>query len=90
MNEARQRLADIAKDPARYATLLEGLVLQVNYRVGFSCVFLAKKPYKLNADCVKLHVLLRFQGFYQLLEPKVTVRCRQEDLEMVQVRVELN
>lgn len=29
VNEARQRLADIAKDPARYSTLLEGLVLQV-------------------------------------------------------------
>lgn len=29
LNEARQRLAEIAKDPARYSTLLEGLVLQV-------------------------------------------------------------
>ena len=25
------------------------------------------------------------QGFYQLLEPKVTVRCRKQDLQMVQV-----
>lgn len=25
------------------------------------------------------------QGFYQLLEAKVTVRCRQQDLELVQV-----
>lgn len=27
-----------------------------------------------------------FQGFYQLLEPKVTVRCREQDVEVVQVR----
>ncbi|KAG7263042.1 hypothetical protein CRUP_009448 [Coryphaenoides rupestris] len=26
-------------------------------------------------------------GFYQLLEPKVTVRCRQQDLEMVQAAI---
>nr|XP_019959195.1 PREDICTED: V-type proton ATPase subunit E 1-like [Paralichthys olivaceus] len=54
LNEARQRLAEIAKDPARYCTLLEGLILQ---------------------------------GFYQLLEPKVTIRCRQQDVEMVQAAV---
>ncbi|TDH09122.1 hypothetical protein EPR50_G00083440 [Perca flavescens] len=54
LNEARQRLAEIAKDPASYSTLLEGLVLQ---------------------------------GFYQLLEPKVTIRCRQQDVEMVQAAV---
>lgn len=29
LNEARQRLAEIAKDPASYSALLEGLVLQV-------------------------------------------------------------
>lgn len=29
LNEARQRLAEIAKDPAKYSSLLEGLVLQV-------------------------------------------------------------
>lgn len=57
LNEARQRLADIAKDPARYATLLEGLVLQ---------------------------------AFYQLLEPKVTIRCRKQDVEMVQAAVSKN
>uniref|UniRef100_G3PKH4 ATPase H+ transporting V1 subunit E1a n=1 Tax=Gasterosteus aculeatus aculeatus TaxID=481459 RepID=G3PKH4_GASAC len=57
LNEARQRLAEIAKDPASYSALLEGLVLQ---------------------------------GFYQLLEPKVTVRCRQQDVEMVQVRSRFN
>lgn len=28
-----------------------------------------------------------FQGFFQLLEPKVTVRCRQQDVELVQVRL---
>lgn len=29
LSEALQRLGEIAKDPARYSTLLEGLVLQV-------------------------------------------------------------
>lgn len=29
-----------------------------------------------------------FQGFYQLLEPKVTIRCRQQDIELVQVRLD--
>ncbi|XP_061631210.1 V-type proton ATPase subunit E 1-like isoform X1 [Phyllopteryx taeniolatus] len=55
--EARQKLAAIAQDPARYSTLLEGLVLQ---------------------------------GFYQLLEEKVIIRCRQQDVEMVQVAVNKN
>ncbi|KAK2918123.1 V-type proton ATPase subunit E 1a [Channa argus] len=54
LNEAHQRLAQIVKDPIRYATLLEGLVLQ---------------------------------GFYQLLEPKVFIRCRQQDVELVQAAV---
>ncbi|XP_056137566.1 V-type proton ATPase subunit E 1a [Lampris incognitus] len=57
LNEARKRLAEIAKDPASYSTLLEGLVLQ---------------------------------GFYQLLEPKVIIRCRQQDVEMVQAAVDKN
>uniref|UniRef100_A0A8C5ES70 Uncharacterized protein n=1 Tax=Gouania willdenowi TaxID=441366 RepID=A0A8C5ES70_GOUWI len=52
LNEARQRLAKIAEDPAQYSSLLEGLVLQ---------------------------------GFYRLLEPKVTIRCREQDIETVQV-----
>uniref|UniRef100_A0A3Q3C612 ATPase H+ transporting V1 subunit E1a n=1 Tax=Haplochromis burtoni TaxID=8153 RepID=A0A3Q3C612_HAPBU len=51
LNEARRRLAEIAKDPAKYSSLLEGLVLQ---------------------------------GFYRLLEPKVTIRCRPQDVEFVQ------
>ncbi|KAG7214934.1 hypothetical protein INR49_005209, partial [Caranx melampygus] len=50
LSEARRRLGEIAKDPARYSTLLEGLILQ---------------------------------GFYQLLEPKVTIRCREQDADMV-------
>ncbi|KAK2841970.1 hypothetical protein Q5P01_012170 [Channa striata] len=54
LNEARQRLAQIVKDPIEYTTLLEGLVLQ---------------------------------GFYQLLEPKVSICCRQQDVEMVQAAV---
>ncbi|XP_029288822.1 V-type proton ATPase subunit E 1a [Cottoperca gobio] len=57
LNEARQRLSEIAKDPANYSILLEGLVLQ---------------------------------GFYQLLEPKVTIRCRQQDVELVQAAVNKN
>uniref|UniRef100_A0A674DIB9 ATPase H+ transporting V1 subunit E1b n=1 Tax=Salmo trutta TaxID=8032 RepID=A0A674DIB9_SALTR len=47
LSEARQRLANVAKDPARYPALMDGLVLQ---------------------------------GFYQLLETKVTIRCRKQDL----------
>ncbi|KAM9754584.1 V-type proton ATPase subunit E 1a [Menidia menidia] len=54
LSEARQRLAETAKEPERYAKLLEGLLLQ---------------------------------GFFQLLEPKVTVRCRKQDVEMVQAAV---
>ncbi|XP_072518948.1 V-type proton ATPase subunit E 1a [Salminus brasiliensis] len=57
LNEARKRLADIAKDPAKYSALLEGLVLQ---------------------------------GFYQQLEPKVTIRCRKEDVAMVKAAVQKN
>ncbi|XP_031581839.1 V-type proton ATPase subunit E 1a [Oreochromis aureus] len=57
LNEARQRLAEIAKDPAKYSSLLEGLVLQ---------------------------------GFYRLLEPKVTIRCRPQDAELVQAAVNKN
>lgn len=57
LTEARQRLAEIAKDTDRYSNLLEGLVLQ---------------------------------GFYQLLEPKVTIRCRKQDVEMVQAAVDKN
>uniref|UniRef100_A0A8C5ESY6 Uncharacterized protein n=1 Tax=Gouania willdenowi TaxID=441366 RepID=A0A8C5ESY6_GOUWI len=57
LNEARQRLAKIAEDPAQYSSLLEGLVLQ---------------------------------GFYRLLEPKVTIRCREQDIETVQAAVDKN
>uniref|UniRef100_A0A3Q0RZW8 ATPase H+ transporting V1 subunit E1a n=1 Tax=Amphilophus citrinellus TaxID=61819 RepID=A0A3Q0RZW8_AMPCI len=57
LNEARLRLAEIAKDPARYSNLLEGLVLQ---------------------------------GFYRLLEPKVTIRCRPQDVELVRAAVNKN
>ncbi|XP_055048535.1 V-type proton ATPase subunit E 1a [Misgurnus anguillicaudatus] len=57
LNEAQQRLANIAKDPNHYKSLLEGLVLQ---------------------------------GFYQLLEPKVIIRCRKEDVALVQAAVQKN
>ncbi|XP_043979841.1 V-type proton ATPase subunit E 1a isoform X1 [Gambusia affinis] len=33
---------------------------------------------------------LVLQGFYQLLEPKVTIRCRQQDVDMVQAAVNKN
>jgi len=57
LNEARQRLANVAKDPARYAALMDGLLLQ---------------------------------GFYQLLEPKVTIRCRKQDVQLVQTSIQKN
>ncbi|XP_060892653.1 V-type proton ATPase subunit E 1a [Labrus mixtus] len=44
-------------------------------------------------DPVRYSVLLEglvLQGFYQLLEPKVTVRCRQQDVEMVQAAINKN
>ncbi|EMP25378.1 V-type proton ATPase subunit E 1 [Chelonia mydas] len=53
--EAKQRLAKVVKDAARYQTLLDGLVLQ---------------------------------GFYQLLEPRLNVRCRKQDLSMVKAAVQ--
>uniref|UniRef100_A0AAY4C9X0 Vacuolar ATP synthase subunit E n=2 Tax=Bilateria TaxID=33213 RepID=A0AAY4C9X0_9TELE len=40
-------------------------------------------------DSVKYQTLLDgllLQGFYQLLEPKVTIRCRKQDVDMVKVR----
>ncbi|KFR07036.1 V-type proton ATPase subunit E 1 [Nipponia nippon] len=55
LNEAKQRLAKVVKDTARYQTLLDGLVLQ---------------------------------GFYQLLEPRIVVRCRKQDLPMVKIAVQ--
>lgn len=57
LNEARQRLANVAKDPARYSGLMDGLMLQ---------------------------------GFYQLLEPKVTIRCRKQDVQLVQASIQKN
>ncbi|XP_023681686.1 V-type proton ATPase subunit E 1-like [Paramormyrops kingsleyae] len=57
LNEARQRLANIARDPARYSVLMDGLVLQ---------------------------------GLYQLLEPKVAIRCRKQDVALVQAAVQRN
>uniref|UniRef100_A0A8C5AX96 ATPase H+ transporting V1 subunit E1a n=1 Tax=Gadus morhua TaxID=8049 RepID=A0A8C5AX96_GADMO len=41
----------------------------------------------LNIICSKYPYLYP-QGFYQLLEPKVTVRCRQQDVEMVQAAID--
>uniref|UniRef100_A0A1A7XC84 ATPase, H+ transporting, lysosomal, V1 subunit E isoform 1b n=1 Tax=Iconisemion striatum TaxID=60296 RepID=A0A1A7XC84_9TELE len=57
LNEARQRLANVAKDPAKYSALMDGLILQ---------------------------------GFYQLLEPKVTIRCRKQDTQLVQQSIQRN
>lgn len=36
---------------------------------------------------MKLNILFNQQGFYQLLEPKVTVRCRKQDVQLVQVSI---
>ncbi|MBN3297573.1 VATE1 ATPase, partial [Amia calva] len=57
LNEARQRLGKIAKDPARYQSLMEGLVMQ---------------------------------GFYQLLETKVTICCRKQDVPLVKAAIQKN
>ncbi|TNN63154.1 V-type proton ATPase subunit E 1 [Liparis tanakae] len=57
LSEARQRLGNIAKDPARYPALLDGLILQ---------------------------------GLYQLLESKVTIRCRKQDFQMIQASIQRN
>lgn len=34
LNDARKRLAEIAKDPVKYSSLLEGLVLQVRPKIS--------------------------------------------------------
>ncbi|XP_067855727.1 V-type proton ATPase subunit E 1 [Heptranchias perlo] len=57
LNEARQRLGKVAKDPARYQILLDGLILQ---------------------------------GFYQLLEPMVIIRCRKQDITVVKASINKN
>ncbi|XP_032893334.1 V-type proton ATPase subunit E 1 [Amblyraja radiata] len=54
LNEARLRLSRVAKDPSRYQTLLDGLLLQ---------------------------------GFYQLLEPMVFIRCRKQDITLVKTSI---
>ncbi|XP_048463849.1 V-type proton ATPase subunit E 1-like [Rhincodon typus] len=57
LNEARQRLGRVTKDPTRYQTLLDGLILQ---------------------------------GFYQLLEPIVIIRCRKQDTAVVKASINKN
>ncbi|KAJ3612369.1 hypothetical protein NHX12_020645 [Muraenolepis orangiensis] len=57
LTEARERLGTVAKDPARYPALMDGLILQ---------------------------------GFFQLLESKVTIRCRKQDVPMVQASIQRN
>lgn len=79
MNEACKRLIDIAKDSAQYSELLEGLLLQVKPTTQLIVWLL------ISSECGC--VFFKFQGFYQLLEPKVTVRCRQQDVDLVQVRL---
>lgn len=41
-------------------------------------------------DIIFFCVCVFFQGFYQLLEPKVTIRCRKQDLALVQVSFNLH
>uniref|UniRef100_A0A8C1GTH9 ATPase H+ transporting V1 subunit E1b n=1 Tax=Cyprinus carpio TaxID=7962 RepID=A0A8C1GTH9_CYPCA len=77
LNDARQRLANVARDPSRYAALMDGLVLQVYERLYGSLI-------GTHSD------ILMFQGFYQLLEPKVTIRCRKQDVGIVQAAVQKN
>ncbi|KAM4676695.1 V-type proton ATPase subunit E 1 [Discoglossus pictus] len=55
LSEAKQRLARVVKDPARYQVLLDGLILQ---------------------------------GLYQLLEPRVLIRCRKQDLPLLKSSVQ--
>ncbi|XP_078529759.1 V-type proton ATPase subunit E 1 [Lissotriton helveticus] len=55
LNEAKQRLAKIVKDGARYQSLMDGLVMQ---------------------------------GLYQLLEFKVVLRCRKQDIPLVKAAVQ--
>lgn len=57
LNEARQRLGRVMKEPSRYQTLLDGLILQ---------------------------------GFYQLLEPMVLIRCRKQDMAAVKASINKN
>nr|DBA30295.1 TPA: hypothetical protein GDO54_006300 [Pyxicephalus adspersus] len=57
LSEAKQRLAHVVKDKARYQALLDGLILQ---------------------------------GLYQLLESKVVIRCRKEDLPLIKNSVQKN
>lgn len=53
--DARKRLAIEARDPARYRSLIEGLLMQ---------------------------------GLFQLLEPQVVIRCRQQDVTLVKEAME--
>lgn len=39
LNEARQRLANVAKDPAKYPALMDGLILQVSSSSWFLYIF---------------------------------------------------
>ncbi|KAG8438816.1 hypothetical protein GDO86_005128 [Hymenochirus boettgeri] len=55
LGDARQRLARVVKEPARYQALLDGLVLQ---------------------------------GLYQLLETRVVIRCRKQDLPLVKAAIQ--
>ncbi|XP_078272861.1 V-type proton ATPase subunit E 1-like [Rhinoraja longicauda] len=57
LNEARLRLSRVAKEPSRYQTLLDGLLLQ---------------------------------GFYQLLELIVIIRCRKQDITLVKTSISKN
>uniref|UniRef100_A0A665VRZ1 ATPase H+ transporting V1 subunit E1b n=1 Tax=Echeneis naucrates TaxID=173247 RepID=A0A665VRZ1_ECHNA len=72
LNEARQRLANVAKDAGRYPALLDGLILQV-------CLNQIGDVHNLS-----------HQGFYQLLETKVTIRCRKQDFQLVQAAIQRN
>ncbi|XP_072241506.1 V-type proton ATPase subunit E 1a [Leuresthes tenuis] len=76
MNQARLKVLKVRDD------LITDLLNEA--RRGLAEI--AKDPDRYS----KLLEGLVLQGFYQLLEPKVTIRCRKQDVELVQAAVNKN
>ncbi|CAL1595410.1 unnamed protein product [Knipowitschia caucasica] len=74
LNEARLKVLKARDD------IVMDLLKEAQYRLAH----IAKDP---DNYSILLQGLL-LQGFYQLLESKVTVRCRQQDVEMVQAAID--
>lgn len=49
-----------------------------------SAIIIIKKH---SQKCSRILTFVSLQGFYQLLEPKVTIRCRKQDVQLVQVSI---